>query len=143
MNFRAIGAVFAVAVLTASNANAAGVDAVWLSNDGKARIKIEPCGANLCGTVVWLAEPLDPATGKPKLDKNNPDNSLRSRPVLGSRMLEAKPESDGKWRGTIYNGQNGRTYDVTIHVEDAALKIEGCAMGGVFCRTQTWTRVGG
>ncbi|HVP84263.1 MAG TPA: DUF2147 domain-containing protein [Rhizomicrobium sp.] len=143
MNIRVIGAIIALAALAFGPAEAAGANAVWLSNDGQARIKVEPCGANLCGTIVWLADPLDPSTGKPKLDKNNPDSSLRSRPVLGLQMLEAKPDHDGQWQGTIYNGKNGKTYAVTIHVEDAALKIEGCAMGGVFCRTQTWTRVSG
>jgi len=140
---RVIGAAIALAALTLGTAEAADVDAVWLSNDGQARIKVQPCGANLCGTIVWLAQPLDADTGKAKLDKNNPDSSLRSRPVLGLQMLEAKPDRDGQWRGTIYNGQNGKTYPVTVHAEAAALKIQGCAMGGILCRTQTWTRVSG
>jgi uncharacterized protein (DUF2147 family) len=131
-HLRAIGAAMTLAALTLGSAEAADANAVWLVNEGQARIKVEPCSSNLCATIVWLAE--DPDTGKAKLDKKNPDGSLRSRPIVGLRMLEARLEREGQWRGTIYNGQ---TYDVTIRTEGAALKVKGCVLGGLFCSTQT------
>jgi uncharacterized protein (DUF2147 family) len=58
-------------------------------------------------------------------------------------MLDVKPEREGQWRGSIYNGQNGQTYNVTVRAEGTALKVQGCVLGGIICSTQTWTRFGG
>jgi len=37
----------------------------WLTEEAKATVRIAPCGPALCGTIVSLKEPNDPATGKP------------------------------------------------------------------------------
>ena len=42
----------------------------WLTEDGKATVRIANCGPALCGTIVSLKEPNDPDTGRPKADKN-------------------------------------------------------------------------
>src|SRR5262245_35376285 len=59
----------------------------WLTEKSEATIRIVNCGAELCGTIVALKEPNDPATGRPKTDKNNPDASKRNRPVVGITMV--------------------------------------------------------
>src|SRR2546425_398156 len=58
----------------------------WLTENGRSRIKIENCGGALCGNIVWLKEPNDPETGKPKLDKNNADAAKRSRALIGVQI---------------------------------------------------------
>ena len=35
--------------------------------------------------IAWLGEPLE--NGKPKVDKNNPSASLKTRPILGLLLL--------------------------------------------------------
>ena len=52
---------------------------MWLTQGGNSRIRLADCGGALCGTIVWLKEPNDPDTGKPKTDKNNVDAAHRSR----------------------------------------------------------------
>ena len=45
----------------------------WLTEDGRARIRIERCGAKLeqvCGYIVWMKEPMDPK-GRAVLDVQN------------------------------------------------------------------------
>ena len=62
-------------------------------------MRITNCGGALCGALVWLKEPNDPATGQPKTDKNNADASKQSRPLLGVQIvLGMKPS------GTPING---------------------------------------
>ena len=40
-------------------------EGVWLSEDGGTKVRISTCQANkLCGTVAWLARPIDPETGQ-------------------------------------------------------------------------------
>src|SRR5262249_53779307 len=82
-------AVTAAALLTASFEISAAADATgtWLTEDGKARVRIAACGAALCGTVISLKEPNDPQTGRPKTDKNNADAGLRARPMIGVQIV--------------------------------------------------------
>jgi len=49
---------------------------LWEPSNGKARVKIEKIGTKYYGKIVWLKEPNDPTTQKPKVDKNNPDIAM-------------------------------------------------------------------
>ena len=55
-----------VAALLPNAARAADPTGNWLTESGSATVKIATCGAELCGTIVALKEPNDPATGRPK-----------------------------------------------------------------------------
>src|ERR1700682_4254687 len=68
-------------------AHAADPTGIWLTEDGEARVRIYACGQNLCGTLISLKEPNDPATGKPKLDKFNQDTAKRARPIIGVDLM--------------------------------------------------------
>jgi uncharacterized protein (DUF2147 family) len=112
----------------------------WLTQDQDARIRISHCGRGLCGAIVWLRDPLD--DGKPSLDKNNPNPALRKRPLLGLRLFHGMATAGPhKWKGPIYNSDDGKSYDGGIEVIDRSrLKVEGC-VGGLLCGSETWTRV--
>jgi hypothetical protein len=58
-------------ILSVPGAALAGApEGVWMSEDGGTKVRISTCQANkLCGTVAWLARPIDLETGKPKTDK--------------------------------------------------------------------------
>jgi uncharacterized protein (DUF2147 family) len=114
----------------------------WTTDDGKARIAIADCSGALCGRIVALTEPNDPATGKPKTDHNNADASKRSRPMLGVQIvIDMKPDTADKWSGQVYNAEDGKTYTGSITLVDAkTLTLQGCALGGLICKNRTWTR---
>ncbi len=38
---------------------------VWLTKDKDAHVRIAECGGSLCGTIVWLKDPIDDGTGRP------------------------------------------------------------------------------
>ena len=115
----------------------------WLTQEGNSRIRLSDCGGAICGTITWLKEPNDPATGKPKVDKNNSDASKKSRPLIGVPIVLAmKPAGAGKWSGQVYNAEDGKTYSGNLTYSGGnALKLEGCALGGLVCKGQTWTKV--
>src|SRR6516225_6263932 len=75
----------AVLVSVSFSKMAAAADAIgtWSTGDKEGQVRIVNCGGALCGTLIWLKEPNDPATGRPKTDKNNADASKQSRPLLG------------------------------------------------------------
>jgi len=115
----------------------------WLVEDKDGQIRITNCGGALCGTLVWMKDPNDPETGKPRLDKNNPDPSKQSRPMLGVQIiLGMKPSGPNVWSGEVYNSNDGRTYSgsFTLLSDDTAA-LKGCVLGGLICKAQTWTRV--
>ena len=56
---------------------------VWLTEKGDARVRVTKCGSGICGVIVGLKDPIDPATGRPQVDDKNPNPALRSRPVIG------------------------------------------------------------
>ncbi len=114
----------------------------WLVEDGSGKVRIDNCGGEMWGVVSW--------ENKPYRDTNNPDPALRSRPTLGMPILlglkpVVKKRWEGNveaWQGHVYNAKNGKTYDVSIWLNNPnTLHIEGCVLGGIFCGGQDWTRV--
>lgn len=133
-----------VALVAANHqaAYAADPNGVWLTEPGTSRIKIADCGGALCGTVVWIKDPIDPDTQKPRLDKLNADARKRGRPLMGVPIvLDMKPSGPDTWAGQVYNAEDGNTYSGSITMLPAGtLKLEGCALGGLVCRAQIWSR---
>jgi uncharacterized protein (DUF2147 family) len=92
---------------------------VWLTEEKEGKIRIEQCGANLCGYAV---------------DQKSLENGEQV-------LINMKPGKD-KWSGRILDPNTGSTYDSTIALKGSdILRVQGCAFGGMFCGGQTWTRV--
>ncbi len=82
-------------------------------------------------------------TGKPKTDTNNSDAAKRARPMIGVQIvIDMKPDTIAdKWKGQVYNAEDGKAYSGSITLVNATtLNLQGCALGGLICKTQTWTR---
>ena len=117
-------------------------DILGLWDTGESRVEIYACGERLCGRIAELDEPLD-ADGNPKLDKNNPDPALRSRPILGMDLIAGfTPKGEGKWRGgKIYDPRDGKTYKCAMSLKpDGTLEVRGYVGLAVFGKTVVWTR---
>ena len=57
-------------------------------------------------------------------------------------VIGMKPAGTDKWSGQVYNAEDGKTYSGSVTMQGAnALKLEGCALGGLLCKAQTWSRV--
>ena len=93
---------------------------VWLTEEKEGKVRIEQCGANLCGYSV---------------DAKSNQNGEQV-------LINMKAAKDLKWTGRILDPNTGSTYDSTIALKGAGtLRVQGCAFGGMFCGGQTWTRV--
>jgi hypothetical protein len=87
---------------------------IWATEENKGNVRIEECGANLCGYSV----------------------------NTGARILINMKPQGSKWTGRIHDPDSGRNYDSTIALKSTdTLKVQGCAFGGMFCGGQTWKRV--
>ena len=116
----------------------------WATVEGKSHVKIEKCGEKLCGTIVWLKEPLNDEQ-EPKTDRNNPDTALQARKIIGLPLLTGFVPADkaNKWEGgQIYNPEDGKTYKSTMTLlESGKLEVRGYVFLPLFGKSQVWTRV--
>lgn len=124
--------------------DADGIVGVWEPGHGKARVKIDNIDGKYYGRIVWLKEPNDPETGKPKTDANNPDASMKNVPLRGYRILkDFEYKGKGEWaEGTIYDPETGNTYSSVITwKDDNTLDIRGYVGVKTFGRSDTWRRL--
>jgi uncharacterized protein (DUF2147 family) len=116
------------------------VSGIWLTQAGDAKVRVSKCGGGICGVVIWLREPINPATGKPQVDDKNPNPALAKRPMIGLSLFSSMQASGpNKWSGQIYNADDGKGYASTVSVAGPdTLKVEGCV--GSLCGGENWTR---
>ncbi len=107
----------------------------WQSESGDTRVRIARCGEAYCGTIIAVR-------GEAK-DVNNPSEALRSRNLVGVRMIDnIRPVQGGGFQGALYNFRDGKTYTGKMNLKSpSAMELSGCVMGGLICRSQTWTKV--
>jgi uncharacterized protein (DUF2147 family) len=115
----------------------------WLNQEATGKVTLYKENGKYFGKLVWLREPNDRTTGKPRTDKENPEEKLKSVPLIG--MVNMKNFSfDGKeeWSGgTIYDPKNGKTYKCYIQFEGAnKLKIRGYMGVSLLGRNTYWTK---
>jgi len=108
----------------ATAAVAADASGVWLRDTGASKVKFAPCGGGaLCGTIVWL----------------KPDVETKSK--IGQRVFfDMKPDGADAWKGSAFNPEDGNNYSGKMSLSGGTLTTQGCAMGGMICKSTTWTR---
>lgn len=114
----------------------------WTNEEGKAKFEIYKCGDKLCGKIVTLKEPL--LNGKPKMDINNPDKNLQSRPLTGMEFMKGFVyDGNNKWdEGTIYDPESGKTYSCFMKMTGKdKMEVKGYIGISLIGRSQDWTRV--
>ena len=115
----------------------------WLTGDKTMKIEIYDNGdSTFAGKIIWLKEPND-KNGKPKMDTKNPDEKLRTRPLLEMVILTGLiPESNTKYKsGKLYDPNSGKTYSATIElVNNNTINIRYFIATPTLGRTDTWTR---
>ena len=118
------------------------IEGVWLKEDGDGWIELTIVSGELTGSIA--GSPQDPDNrNPPRLDGQNPDPALRSRPLLGLTILAGfRHEADGRWvGGQIYDPNSGKTYRGTITVlDDNTLDLRGYVGIPLIGRTETWRR---
>jgi uncharacterized protein (DUF2147 family) len=83
-------------------------------------LQIFDCSGLLCGKIVWLLRPNDPA-GQPDLDHLNPDPALRQRHLCGLTIVWGlRPAGQNHWsNGWLYDPKDGITYRVSAELTSA------------------------
>ena len=121
---------FAVTFLCLSpfQAQAKDVAGVWVTEKGTTggwlHVEIASCGDAYCGTVVSAKGPGDKSS-------------------VGTTIIkDMKLGTSGKFSdGQIFAPDTKKWYASTMQLGGDKLSVSGCVLGGLICRSQTWTRL--
>jgi uncharacterized protein (DUF2147 family) len=105
------------------------IEGLWKNPIGSAIIAVAPCGSALCGKVVWAS-----ARGQREVANTTSH-------VVGTTVLtDIKPKGNG-WAGRLFIPDDNIHVSAKLQLLSATqLKLTGCAVAGLFCRSQIWTR---
>lgn len=111
-------------VLPLATAQAADPTGVWINDTGRGAIEIKPCGASLCGHVVWV--------------KDTTDTKGCGRQIIGNA---AKVDGNTWDNGWIYSPEKKKKYDVELKpLSNGTLQVTGYADTKLFSKTMIWKR---
>ena len=127
---RALAIIFAFVAPSAAQAQPrAPIEGNWKNPIGSAIITVAPCGEMLCGKVAWASA------------RGQREASTSTSNVVGTTVLTGFKQTGNRWTGRLF------IPDDNVHVSaklqllgERQLKLTGCAVAGLFCRSQIWTR---
>ena len=120
----------AVLLAAQASAYAQSIDGRWINPAKSVIIQIAPCGDKRCGTVEWAS-----AEAQADAHKNAPK-------LVGSSLLtDLEPKTASQWRGRLFVPDRNIRAAAKIDVLGPdQIKVAGCALGGILCDSQQWTR---
>ena len=128
-----------VCLLPGLNASASndGVIGTWRGPEHSV-IRIAPCGGALCAQVLSTGDET-----AARVDSNNPEATLRTRPLCGLQIGEGFHGSDPNKAegGHLYDPRTGKTYKGSLVSQGDVLLLRGYVGISLFGRTARWSRV--
>src|SRR4051812_25579287 len=118
------------------------IEGVWFNDKKDAKIQIYKArDGKFYGKIIWLKDPLK--NGKPKTDEKNPKDKMKTQPLVELVILRGfEVDGDTYEDGTIYDPDNGKTYDCKMTYKGKTLAIRGFIGISLFGRTTVWERAG-
>lgn len=106
------------------------IDGRWINPSKSVIIQIGPCGEARCGKVEWASE-----AAQADARKNAPN-------LIGTALLtELEPETATQWKGKLFVPDRDIHAEAKIALDGPEMiKVSGCALGGIICDTQVWSR---
>ncbi|NLH80306.1 MAG: DUF2147 domain-containing protein [Phyllobacteriaceae bacterium] len=98
---------------------------LWARGDGKARVRIARCGADICAVNTWIREGTEGEKAGDEL------------------VMTVEPVGPGRWTGTAFDPQRDLSYRLTMTVGATSMTTRGCIVAGLLCKDMGWTRLSG
>lgn len=104
----------------------AALEGRWKNPKGSVIVNVARCGEGYCGTVSWAST-------------NNREKGVRP----GTRVLsDLRPQGDGFYKGRAFEPKRNISGSAIVHqVGPNVMIVKGCAVMGLFCKEQRWTRI--
>lgn len=91
----------------------------WTRPSTGTKVNFYACGDKLCAKVV----------------------SSKNKDAVGKVIMSgATKTGDNTWKGSLLNTEDGKTYSGVVTMQGAGLNLQGCALGGLICKGETWTK---
>jgi uncharacterized protein (DUF2147 family) len=104
----------------------AALEGRWKNPKGSVIVNVARCGEAYCGTVSWANA------------KNREKGVTRGTRVLS----DLRPQGDGLYKGRAFEPKRNMNGSATVRqVGPNVMIVKGCAVIGLFCSEQRWTRV--
>lgn len=118
-------------LVTALLLQAAAIEGRWRNPSGSVTIEVARCGAAWCGTVIE-------ADAGARADARRGGTAT----LIGTQLLTGlKPTAKGHWKGRLFvPDMNKRTHADIAPAGPDRIKVRGCLVGGVLCKSQLWSR---
>ena len=112
--------------LSSTAASAQALVGMWSNPKRNVIVNVARCGDAYCGTVSW-------ASAKNREKGTEP----------GTRVLtDLRPKGNGVYKGRAYEPKRNITGSATVRqVGPNTLVVKGCAIVGLICKEQRWTRI--
>lgn len=122
----------ALVAAPAGAAGAAPIDGKWTNPKHSVVIDMKPCGPAWCGKVVS-------ASAEARADARDGGTPE----LIGKHLLhDFKPDGKGGWTGRVFLPKRNMTATGTIRMAGPnTIVVKGCAIAGLICKDQRWTRV--
>lgn len=119
-----IAAVAAALAPTAASAQA--LEGKWTNPKRSVIVRVARCGDAYCGTVSWASA-----------------KNCEKGTEPGTRVLSnLRSQGDGVYKGRAYEPKRNITGSATVRqVGPNIMVVKGCAVIGLLCKEQRWTRV--
>ena len=116
----------AVALGATTPAYAQALEGKWANAKRSVIVQVAKCGDAYCGTVSW-------ASAKNREKGAEP----------GTRVLsDLRRAGDGTFKGKAYEPKRNIRGSATVRqIGPDTMVVKGCAVFGVFCSEQRWTRI--
>ena len=123
--------IFAWVIASVQQAEAS-IEGQWRNPAQSVIIEIGPCGLTSCGRVQWASDKAVSDARKGETD-----------PLIGAELLSnIQLKATGRWRARLFIPDLRKSSKVELRlVNPDRLKVTGCAVGGLVCRSQVWRRV--
>lgn len=104
----------------------------WMNPAGTVVVEVRPCSERLyCGRAQWASE-------KAMADARRGGTAQ----LVGTELMRGfKPAGPGRWKGQLFIADRNQTSSGEIRLlDDERLRVSGCAVGRILCKSQVWTR---
>lgn len=116
----------ALALGASTPAAAQALEGQWANAKRSVIVQVSRCGDAYCGTVAWASA------------KNRKKGAEPGVEVLS----ELRPTGGGVYKGKAYEPKRDVRGSATVRqVGPNTMVVKGCAVLGIFCSEQRWTRV--
>lgn len=116
----------------ATGAPASQAGGLWINPHKSVAVKTGPCAGKLCGWIVWANEEAQADARSGGVAK-----------LIGTELLENySMRGPNSWTGTVFVPDMGKRFSSRIEqISATQLRIKGCILGGLICKSQTWSRI--